>query len=361
MSEKSITAARRRGIVGKTFSAICLGLVCGSAIMVIGQSKQLSLADILIALRSKKAVIEEKNRILAEAVKQRGVTFALTPEIEKELGSTGAYSELIDAIRQKTPRMETAAMVEPKKVAVDPTAAKPAPTPPDFAFYRNRASAYLANSEFDLAIADLSKAIEFKPDEAKTLADRGSAYLKQNKLEQAAADLDRSLELDATNSLVLFDRAVLWERSGNTEKALALFDRAAKADPANEQAVKQAIRIRDAQALTEKKRLELEAAKAEAASEPRVVPVGALNSFAENLSIPIYSAIDKRMGVQGKVTVQISLDINGKVTSAQATDGPKTLRNAAVDAVRRSTFRTVVIQGKPVAASGFIVYNFVAN
>ena len=39
------------------------------------QSRELTLADIIIALRSKKAVIEEKNRILAVAVKERGITF----------------------------------------------------------------------------------------------------------------------------------------------------------------------------------------------------------------------------------------------------------------------------------------------
>src|SRR3954470_8147867 len=66
-----------------------------------GQGRQLSLADILIALRSKKAEIDEKNRILADAVKERGITFALTPEIEKELDSTGARMDLIAAIRSK--------------------------------------------------------------------------------------------------------------------------------------------------------------------------------------------------------------------------------------------------------------------
>src|ERR1700755_1932496 len=62
---------------------------------------QLSLADILIALRSKKADIGEKNKILADAVKQRGITFSLTPEIEKELDGTGAANDLIAAIREK--------------------------------------------------------------------------------------------------------------------------------------------------------------------------------------------------------------------------------------------------------------------
>ncbi len=46
---------------------------------------QLSLADILIGLRSKKVNLAERNTLLSGAVKTRGITFALTPEIEKEL------------------------------------------------------------------------------------------------------------------------------------------------------------------------------------------------------------------------------------------------------------------------------------
>ena len=54
------------------------------------QQAQLSLADFLIGLRSKKVTIEERNKILTDAARERGVTFALTPEIEKELENTGA-------------------------------------------------------------------------------------------------------------------------------------------------------------------------------------------------------------------------------------------------------------------------------
>src|SRR5436189_3908215 len=59
------------------------------------QSNQLMLADILIALRSKKVTLPERNKILADAVVVRGVTFVLTPEIEKELADTGADRNLI--------------------------------------------------------------------------------------------------------------------------------------------------------------------------------------------------------------------------------------------------------------------------
>src|SRR3954467_64992 len=78
--------------------------------------RELSLADVLIALRSKKADISEKNKLIADAIKQRGITFSLTPEIEKELDGTGAATDLIAAIRQKMPSpqpIQTVAKVAP--------------------------------------------------------------------------------------------------------------------------------------------------------------------------------------------------------------------------------------------------------
>ncbi len=65
------------------------------------QQPQLTLADLLIGLRSKKVSLVERNSILTEAVKQRGVTFALSVDIEKELTATGAAKNLLDAIREK--------------------------------------------------------------------------------------------------------------------------------------------------------------------------------------------------------------------------------------------------------------------
>src|SRR5262245_58682302 len=122
-------------------AAIMLTVVGGSS-RTLAQSRQLSLADILIALRSKKAVPEEKNQILTADVKERGITFALTSEIEKELGSTGAQASLIAAIREKTPPVKTdkpeaAPIIPVVKTAAPETVVKPVPPPPpDFAFYR---------------------------------------------------------------------------------------------------------------------------------------------------------------------------------------------------------------------------------
>jgi hypothetical protein len=65
------------------------------------QPSPLSLADVLVALRSKKAPLPDRNRLLADAVDSRGMTFALTPEIEKELSIAGADKVLLESLRKK--------------------------------------------------------------------------------------------------------------------------------------------------------------------------------------------------------------------------------------------------------------------
>ena len=74
---------RKSLVVGISFLAFFAAALLPTAIN--AQSNQLMLADILIALRSKKVSLAERNDIISKAVSARGITFGLTPEIEKEL------------------------------------------------------------------------------------------------------------------------------------------------------------------------------------------------------------------------------------------------------------------------------------
>ena len=77
---------KRLPTFSQVLSAIVLAIiVAASAIVAAAQNPPLSLADLLIGLRSKKVTIEERNQILTRAITERGVTFVNTPEIEKEL------------------------------------------------------------------------------------------------------------------------------------------------------------------------------------------------------------------------------------------------------------------------------------
>lgn len=77
--------------------------------------------------------------------------------------------------------------------------------------------------------------------------------------------------------------------------------------------------------------------------------------------VPVYPIIAKQARVQGTVPVQILIDEQGQVLSAQATGGPAMLQAAAVQAARRARFTPTILSGRPVKVSGVILYNFVLN
>lgn len=85
---------------------------------------------------------------------------------------------------------------------------------------------------------------------------------------------------------------------------------------------------------------------------------GVLNGTALSLPAPTYPEAAKRMKTQGVVSVDVVLDENGKVISAQATSGPPMLRDAAVQAAKRARFSPTKLSGMPVKVSGVINYKF---
>ncbi|HSE23687.1 MAG TPA: TonB family protein [Pyrinomonadaceae bacterium] len=62
----------------------------------------------------------------------------------------------------------------------------------------------------------------------------------------------------------------------------------------------------------------------------------------------------------GSVTVSVRVDQRGRVTSAQATEGDKTLQGAAEEAARRAAFSPEKLQDKGRSVLGTITYNFLA-
>jgi TonB family protein len=96
-------------------------------------------------------------------------------------------------------------------------------------------------------------------------------------------------------------------------------------------------------------------------SQHKVTSGGVLNDKAVKLVEPVYPPAARAVRVSGEVQVQVLVDENGNVVSAQAISGHVLLRQAAVTAARESKFSPVKISGQPVKVSGTIVYNFVPN
>jgi len=91
---------------------------------------------------------------------------------------------------------------------------------------------------------------------------------------------------------------------------------------------------------------------------PKSISGGVLNKKAKILAAPEYPAAARAVKATGAVNVQVTIDEQGSVVSAQAVSGHPLLRQAAEKAARASSFTTTTLQGHPVKVTGIIVYNF---
>lgn len=342
----------------KKFSRNAIVVAFVSVVLMLGsaawaQSPQLSLADLLIALRSKKATLPERNAILTEAVRQRGVTFAMTPEIEKELETTGASPALIDAIRQKiAAAKQAAATVAVVKPVATPI---PTPTPPDFSFYQTRADQNAGKGEFTLALADYNKTLEMKPDNAVAYLGRGKTHYSLKSYDLSVKDFDKALELNPKDSMAFLNRGVSYEKLGETRKAVGDYQKAVDLDPENESAKANLKRLQDLITAAEA----AEAAKNAPPPPPPFINLGVISAAnATKMVTPVYSIIAQRSQVEGKVVVDLELNENGDVVSAKAISGHQLLKQAAEDAAKHSKFKPATFNNRPIKAKAQIVFNF---
>lgn len=102
-----------------------------------------------------------------------------------------------------------------------------------------------------------------------------------------------------------------------------------------------------------------QASAAAVAGQP--LNVGSLLEKATQKVSPTYPAFAKTAHVSGIVRVELVVDENGSVVSAQSNTGPLMLRQAAVEAARRWKFRPTTTDGQPVRVTGFLNFNFTAQ
>lgn len=86
---------------------------------------------------------------------------------------------------------------------------------------------------------------------------------------------------------------------------------------------------------------------------------GVLNGKALSLPRPSYPRDARAERAGGAVTVQVTIDEEGNVISANAASGHPLLREASERAARQAKFSPTLVEGKPVKVTGVIVYNFV--
>ena len=91
----------------------------------------------------------------------------------------------------------------------------------------------------------------------------------------------------------------------------------------------------------------------------KTVSGGVLNGKATSLSKPEYPAAALAVRAEGAVSVQITIDEDGNISSATAISGHPLLRSAAVAAAQEAKFSPTFLNGQAVKVIGVLTYNFV--
>lgn len=97
---------------------------------------------------------------------------------------------------------------------------------------------------------------------------------------------------------------------------------------------------------------------APAQTPPMPLTGGVLNSNAIELPNPVYPVDAKQSRIRGTVKVEVKIDEEGNVVSAEAVEGPKELREAAVAAAKKARFPPTRLHGQLIKVYGVLVYKF---
>lgn len=85
---------------------------------------------------------------------------------------------------------------------------------------------------------------------------------------------------------------------------------------------------------------------------------GTIRGNALNRTAPEYPKAAKEQNVEGDVTVEITIDEEGKVISARAMSGHELLVDAAVEASKQWTFKPTKLNDQAVKVSGILTFRF---
>lgn len=98
---------------------------------------------------------------------------------------------------------------------------------------------------------------------------------------------------------------------------------------------------------------------AQTSEVPKQISKGVINGSAVSLPKPSYPPAALAVNASGAVNVQVLIDEEGNVISANAVSGHPLLRAVTEQAALGAKFKPTLLQGTPVKVSGVIVYNFV--
>lgn len=97
--------------------------------------------------------------------------------------------------------------------------------------YAWRGQVFMAQKQYDQALADFNQAISLNPRHAEYYVSRANLFLRQDKYAPALADLNQALRLDPKNFSAYLARGRIQVHQGNLDQALSDFDQAVRLSP----------------------------------------------------------------------------------------------------------------------------------
>jgi protein TonB len=73
---------------------------------------------------------------------------------------------------------------------------------------------------------------------------------------------------------------------------------------------------------------------------------------------PVYPALARQAGIQGAVVLNVIIGKDGTVEGITVASGHPLLTSAAVDAVKKWTYRPTLVDGEPVSVGTQVTINF---
>lgn len=168
----------------------------------------LNLDNIFKALRSDKATAAQKNALIIQGVKERGISFVLTEDVEAELAEQGASKSLIETIRKESENLLGMPF-----------------------YYRERADDFRLRKNYTEAINNYNKTIELDANDRVAYNNRGHVYQELKRYDQALSDFSKVIELDPTDRNGYNNRGVIYYYQNEYQKAIEDFTRAIGIDP----------------------------------------------------------------------------------------------------------------------------------
>ncbi|MBF0481529.1 MAG: tetratricopeptide repeat protein [Desulfovibrionaceae bacterium] len=97
--------------------------------------------------------------------------------------------------------------------------------------YKFRGNAWSGKGNRDQAIADLTKAIQIKPDYRAAYNNTGNIWLESGDFDQAIANYTKAIEVNPGHPFAYAKRAFAWKEKGELAKAKADAEKARQLDP----------------------------------------------------------------------------------------------------------------------------------